>query len=142
MRSRVPSPPKFTVSLDALDERVHGLEGDVQALGARVDTSLASMRADINLSLERIYGKLDNRDDHRWMWGPIVGSMTLVLLFMGGLGTLSLAPLKEDVAALKVDLHRTQNDYIERDRRIWDSVIKHRSEFDYLRGQLHPMPSR
>jgi hypothetical protein len=130
-------------NIAALNQKVLGLESDVQNIGQRLDAGLANLRQDFVASFERINAKLDNRDDRRWIIAPAIGFMMLVLAIIGGLGTMSLGPVKEDVHRLREDALRlrgeatvTERDLIERDRRLWDFVLRQRSEFDFMRGQM------
>lgn len=126
-------------NIAALNQKVIGLEGDVQGLRQDMAAGLASLRTDFVASFERINSKLDARDDRKWAVAPAIAMMMLILAIIGGLGTLSLSPVKEDVARLRYETARTETELIDRDRRIWDFVLKNRSEFDFLRGQLMPL---
>ncbi len=125
-------------TMAALDQRVLGLEGDVQALRHDLSSGIASLRSDFVSSFNQISTKIDNRDDRRWILGPAVGFLMFILAVVGGLGTLSLSPVKERVGELQAEMRATERDLIERDRRLWDHSLKMRSEFDFLRGQLSP----
>lgn len=153
--------------LAAMDERVggmqediQGLETDVQQLGIRLDSGLNAIRKDLNssiatiadnfsTSISSISEKIDKRDDKRWLWPVVVSVALLVLSFVTVVGNLSLSPMRENLVELrhalrenKEDRERAINQSIERDRMISDHAQQMRREFDYLRGQLNPLPSR
>jgi hypothetical protein len=126
----------------ALDQRMIAVEDDVKALNVGMQT----LRAEFSDGLRGLYQKLDARDDRRWIVAPAIASMMLVLAVVGGLGTLSLNPVKTDLDRLRTEVKSGQRDdkddrrdLAERDRRIWVEVLKTRSDLDYLRGQLNPL---
>lgn len=127
-------------NIAALNQKVIGLESDVQALRHDMSAGLANLRSDFVSSFNQINAKLDNRADLKWLAAPAIATMMFILAVVGGLGTLSLNPVKEDVARVRAELQSSERDLLERDRRIWDQVLKTRSEFDFLRGQLSPLP--
>lgn len=127
-------------NIAALNQKVIGLESDVQALRHDMSAGLANLRSDFVSSFNQINAKLDNRADMKWLAAPAIAAMMFILAVVGGLGTLSLNPVKEDVARVRAELQSSERDLLERDRRIWDQVLKTRSEFDFLRGQLSPLP--
>lgn len=127
-------------NIAALNQKVIGLESDVQALRHDMSAGLANLRSDFVSSFNQINAKLDNRADLKWLAAPAIAAMMFILAVVGGLGTLSLNPVKEDVARVRAELQTSERELLERDRRIWDQVLKTRSEFDFLRGQLSPLP--
>lgn len=127
-------------NMAALDQRVLGLEGDVQALRSDLSSGLSNLRTDFIASFNQINVKLDNRDDRKWLVAPAIAFMMLILAIIGGLGTLSLNPVREDVSRLRAETREADRDLTERDRRLWDAHLKMRTEFDFLRGQLSPIP--
>lgn len=127
-------------NMAALDQRVLGLEGDVQALRADLSSGLTALRGDFVASFNQISSKLDSRDDRKWMLAPAIGFMMFILTLVGGLGTMALLPIKDDVSRIRTEMTATERDLIDRDRRLWDHGLRMRSEFDFLRGQLSPLP--
>lgn len=144
--------------VDGMGKTIGGLEADVQQLGLRLDNGLNAIRKDVNsqlstladnfsTSMAGISDKIDKRDDRRWLWPVVVGASAVVLSAVVAVGSLSLGPVREDVAELKRTLREEKaerkdgdRDLIERDRRLWDHAIRMRSEFDFLRGQLSAKP--
>lgn len=120
---------KSTAAYAALNQRVVGLESDVQALRTDLSQGLSNLRSDFITSFNQINNKLDEREDKKWLWAPVVGFLAFIVTVVGGLGTMALLPILKDVAELKSDTTETR-------KRTWDFVAKHRSEFDYMRGQL------
>lgn len=108
-------------SLIALDQRVGSLESGLATLGRNVDNRLNNLQSDFDNHFQILNDKLDKRDDRRWVWAPAVAIASLILLTIGGLGTLSIIPVKEDVGRIRMELSETK------------------TNLDYLRGQLHPL---
>lgn len=127
-------------NIAALNQKVIGLEGDVQALRHDMSAGLASLRHDFSASFTQINTKLDSRGDIKWLAAPAIALAMLILAIVGGLGTLSLNPVKEDIIRVRHELETTRRDAVETNRRQWDYLSKMRSEFDFLRGQLNPLP--
>lgn len=127
---------RSTAAYAALNQRVVGLENDVQGLRSDLSTGLSSLRADFMASFNQVNAKLDSRDDKKWLWGPAVGLLTFAIAVVGGLGTMALLPISKELSEAKAELRRVEDMLTDRDRRIWDAVLKQRSEFDYMRGQF------
>lgn len=134
-------------NIAALNQKVLGLESDVQALGQRLDSGLSALRQDFVASFERINQKLDSRDDRKWMLAPAIGFLMFILTLGGGLGTMALLPLRGEMDTMrgyireaKEDRLRALSELHDRDRRMWDQIRETKSQLDYLRGQLHPLP--
>jgi hypothetical protein len=126
-----------------LSTKVAGLEQDVQTLGLRIDGGLEALRRDVTSALRDITGKLDTRGEWKWMLAPAVTFMMFILALVGGLGTMAISPMKEDIMRLRDEAKYNREERAkaidkleERDRRLWDHHLKMRSEFDFLRGQL------
>lgn len=134
-------------NIAALNQKVLGLESDVQALGQRLDTGLAALRHDFVASFERINQKLDSRDDRKWMLAPAIGFLMFILTMVGGLGTMALLPIRGDQDTLRGYIREAKEDRLralaelhDRDRRMWEQIRDTKSQLDYLRGQLNPLP--
>lgn len=126
-------------SLVVLDQRVRNLEQGISTHSRNVETRFTTLQADFDNHFQILNEKLDRREDRRWVWAPAIAIASLVLVTIGGLGTLSILPIKDDVIRNRADLQALHTDYIERDRRIWDHVLKTKAELDFFRGQLHPI---
>jgi outer membrane murein-binding lipoprotein Lpp len=141
-------------NIAALNQKVLGLESDVQALGTnvnalgvRVDQSIASLRQEVSAALDRISSKIDAKDDRKWMLAPAIGFLMFILTLVGGLGTMALLPIRGDQETLRGYIREAKDDRLralaelnDRDRRMWDQIRETKSQLDYLRGQLNPLP--
>jgi hypothetical protein len=126
-------------NIAALNQKVIGLEGDVQALRHDMSAGIANLRHDVTAQFTQINTKLDSRGDIKWLAAPAIALAMLILAIVGGLGTLSLNPVKEDSIRVRHELEMTRRDAVETNRRQWDYISKMRSDFDFLRGQLTPL---
>lgn len=133
-------------NIAALNQKVLGLESDVQALGQRLDSGLTALRQDFAASFERVNQKLDNRDDRKWMLAPAVGFLMFILTMVGGLGTMALLPIRSDQETLRGYIREAKEDRLRelselhnRDKLMWEQLRQTRSQLDFLRGQLSPL---
>lgn len=140
--------------VDGMQQDIKALEVDIQNIGNRFDTSLGNVRKDMNASMALITDKLDRRDDRRWMWPVVVSACSLVLAVTGIIGAMALGPIRDrqaeqllDMRALrleakeqsreaKAEAKEAAKDLYERDRRMWDFMLRHRQDFDAVRGLI------
>jgi hypothetical protein len=134
-------------NIAALNQKVIGLESDVQTLGQRLDSGLTALRQDFVASFERINHKLDSRDDRKWMLAPAIGFLMFILTMVGGLGTMALLPIRSEQETLRGYIREAKEDRIraiselhERDKFMLEQLRQTRSQLDYMRGQLAPLP--
>jgi DNA repair exonuclease SbcCD ATPase subunit len=133
------APRNLRISNEALEQRVYGLEQGISNLDKRIDSDFASLRSDFANAINGINSKLDRAGDIRWIWGPLVGGAMLLLAVVGGLGTLSLNPVKENVASLEARHLRSEREGLERDVRTIELLLKTKERLDVMYGQLHPL---
>lgn len=128
----------------ALDERVLGLENDVQKIDQKLDSGLNSLRVDFNTAIASIVSKLDAQGKPNW--NVIVAGIGVGITILVTLGTLAYLPIKSDTDSLKSESLRryeqTRNEsrtnydqLVTRDQRIWDHVLRMQSQIDRMDGR-------
>lgn len=120
------------VSIEALDERVGGLEVDIQKL----DSSMIGLRTDMTTAIGGIHAKLDRQAQPQW--GVIWAGMGVLLLCLTTIGTLAYMPIRENQQELKRDKETAIQSLITRDQRIWDALLDVRRDVDRLVGSKPP----
>lgn len=111
-----------TESLAALGQKVEGLDNDYQDLRGHV----VDLAKETKAGFSAIHAKLDERS--RTPWGQIYTGLGLLLAFFSTIGALAYLPIKSDLATLAA-----------REQYALQTTISLQREFDYLRGQLHPL---
>lgn len=116
--------PRTTTSesFAALGQKVEGLDNDYQDLRSHV----VDLAKETKAGFSAIHAKLDERS--RTPWGQIYTGLGLLLAFFSTIGALAYLPIKSEIERVTA-----------REQYTLEKTVGLQREFDFLRGQLHPL---
>lgn len=136
-------------SFDAIDARVLGLEDDVRSIDRKLETGLASLRTDFAAAITGIHLKLDQQGKPQW--SVIYAGIGVLMTFFIAIGALAYMPIREGLTDMKAthafylreakaDHQAGINDLVQRDRRLWDTLLEVKGRVDKMEGYRTAKP--